>query len=906
MKRGGHQELAGRRLWSVPVFLRHHAIDPGELPLSILLLIEMQLRIAEIAGQTDGGSTGGFERAAELLQAVYDGRSPTAVQFLPSRVVMQDASGIPVLADLTDYGERLASELGPRHRLVLKVPAALIVDHSGEPWQTDTADCAERNLDEEYRRNAQRYAFLKTASRTFPDLTVFPPGNGIIHQVNFESLSLPVVERDAMLFPDSCFGTDSHTPMINALGTLGWGGGGVEALGALLGEPMIISLPEILAVRLTGQRQPGVTATDIALAICHTLRHEGMVGAIAEFVGDGVRDLSLQERATIANMSPEYGVLMSLFPIDEAVERFWRGRSADAAELALRYHRYQGFQATRALPGRYARIVDFDLRSVGRTISGPSLPHQAIALADFSGYPASPTADLPGSLPTGRNESPKRIDGDVVLAAITSCTNTANDEVLARAALFARRALARGLAPAPHVKTVFAPGSHACVERLERAGLLADLTAFGFGPSLYGCGPCVGNVGGLRPDVEADLAESPVDVVAVISGNRNFQGRIHARVRSNFLASPPTVLAFAVRGNVRWRPEAEPVAGDAQGRPVRLVELMPSDQEVADAVERMNAPDPARSRVIGQSGSPVQHRASFHDYAARKWQAFDAGGADAGCWPSGSTYFHRPPFLASQFAGSALTDIIDAAPLLVLGDHVTTDHISPVGAIPADSVAGEYLCSLGVAPAELGSYAGRRVNHHVMVRGTFANPRLKNLMLDAADGPFTLDVADDHPGSVYEIAMRYLDRGVPSVVFAGEAYGSGSARDWAAKGTRLLGVRAVIARSFERIHRSNLLALGVLPLVFDGSAVVVDVIRAARRVSVSGLSAAVPGGERPVISYDITGLRNRPLLCTIEGDQGTTSFPAYLDVRTTREVSWLAAGGLLFDLLGNQLRAAAT
>lgn len=895
MRQDGPQELAGRRLWSVPAFLQHHGIHPSELPLSILLLIEMQLRIAETTGPVEGGTVGGSKAAAELLQQVYDGQSAAAVRFLPSRVVMQDASGIPVLADLADYGERLAAELGPGHQLSLRVPAALIVDHSGEPWHTGTMDCAERNLDEDYRRNAQRYAFLKTASRAFPGLTVFPPGNGIIHQINLESLSLPVIERDGMLFPDSCFGTDSHTPMINALGTLGWGGGGVEALGALLGEPMIIPLPEVIAIRLTGRKRPGVTATDIALAICRALRHEGAVGAIAEFVGEGVQDLSLQERATIANMSPEYGVMMSLFPIDEAVQRFWQTRDPRAAELALRYHGYQGFQGVRSLPGRYSRVIEFKLQSVGRIISGPSLPQQAIALADFAGHPSTPAAELPRSVLPDQGMSPRLVDGDVVLAAITSCTNTANDEVLARAALFARRALALGLAPASHVKTVFAPGSYACVERLERAGLLADLEAFGFRPSLYGCGPCVGNVGGLLSDVEADLVDSPVDVAAVISGNRNFQGRIHSRVRSNFLVSPPLVLAFAIKGHTRWRPENEPVACDAHGRLVRLAELMPSDQEVAVAVDRMNAPDQLK-----------QGRSSFLDYAAGKWNAVDAGVASLWGWPADSTYFRRPPFLSPELAGSVLTEIVDAAPLLVLGDNVTTDHISPVGAIPAESVAGKHLRSLGVAPTELGSYAARRVNHDVMARGTFANPRLKNLMLDT-DGPFTRDVGGGAPEPVYEIAMRYARRGVPSVVFAGDAYGCGSARDWAAKGTRLLGVRAVIARSFERIHRSNLLALGVLPLVFDASEAAAAAIRAARRVSVSGLSLETSGsGGEPSAAYcSAAVLRRRPLVCTVSGDGGTVSFPVFLDVRTAREASWLAAGGLLFDLFRSHLGAAA-
>lgn len=871
-------DIAGRRYWSVPDFLRRHGLQCAEIPLSIALLIEMQLRTV----------VGGERAASELLLPSYGSDSAVQASFSPGRVVMQDASGIPVLADLVEFRRRVSIGLDAGDTLRLRIPAALIVDHAGEPWRTVDKDAAQRNLDEEYRRNGERFAFLKATMSDFPEITVFPPGSGIIHQVNLESLALPIVDCGGDLYPDSCFGTDSHTTMINALGTLGWGGGGVEALGALLGEPMVIPVPEVLAIELTGRRRPRVSATDIALELARILRGARVVGAIAEFVGDGIATLTLQERATIANMSPEYGVMMSLFPIDEVVERHWRSRNPVGAALAVDYFRQQQLWGARTLPGRYSRVIGVDLSTIRNVISGPSLPHQAIAIESFRGHAS--IGDLPAR--TSNAGVPLR-DGDVVLAAITSCTNTANVELLAQAAVVARNAVARGLYPAAHVKTVFAPGSHQSVERLRAAGYLEALAAFGFAPSLYGCGPCVGNVGGLLPDVEAELAASPLDVVAVISGNRNFQGRIHDQVRSNYLASPPLVVAFAIKGDARWSPETEPLSEGPDGAPVFLRDLLPSEAETAEIQSLLNL------QVDSAHG-----RSGLADYALTKWGELDPGRAGSGDWSTRSTFFTQPPFLAPDLAQDALVDIVGAAPLLVLGDNVTTDHISPVGAIGQSSVAAEYLRSVGVADGELGTYASRRVNHEVMVRGAFGSPRLRNLMLKGVDGPCALDVRNGDVRPVYEAARRYADAKMPIVVIAGSAYGSGSARDWAAKGTRLLGVRAVLARSFERIHRSNLAALGVLPITYEADADIEGVLADARRVDITGLDELAKALRSHEEANGHSGsaarfpLKTHPLIGVVHTGARRFSVPLALDVRTDRELAWLQAGGLLFSLLG--------
>lgn len=839
------------RLHSVPRLLKPFGIAPEELPLSVLLLLEIQLRSR--SGEMQAGS------APELVRERYGKGQRVMAEFMPARVIMQDASGVPVLADLADLEERVAATGAS---LPARPAADLVVDHSGEPWHVDGGDAAERNLDEEYRRNAERYSFLRWAEHLFKDIRIHPPGSGIIHQVNLETLSAPIQQMGDVCFPDSCFGTDSHTTMINALGTLGWGGGGVEAVGLLAGEALSFELPEIIGLELSGSPGSDIAATDIALTLAAFLRKAGVSGAILEAAGNGVEQLDIQARATLANMAPEYGAMMLLFPIDDQTLGYWSERDPHLASIAAAYYRAQRMWGARRLPGRYGRVLRFDLGKVTRSLAGPSLPHQTIAVRDFRGYP-----DQPGDrLAVRRDERQTLRDGDVVLAAITSCTNTANLDALAQAALTARKARLLGLRCAPHVKTVFAPGSQASVETLHQLGLLDDLIEMGFRPSLYGCGPCVGNVGGLPREALQQL-DGVRDVVAVISGNRNFSGRIHARVRSNFLASPALVVACAIRGTMRGSLQDEPIGIGGDGLPRFLHDVLPGQDEIRQLKARIL--DAGR----GRGRSPPQ---PFAQHAAARWAALPVPSGPWEVWKVDSLFFQRPPFAGETLAENVLVDIRAAVPLLVLGDSVTTDHISPVGAIGAGTAAGRYLEERGLAESEFGTFSGRRVNHHVMVRGTFGSPRLRNHLV-TGEGPFTRDVRTGEIGTVFEVAQMHQAAGIPSVVIAGSAYGSGSARDWAAKGTRLLGIRAVIARDFERIHRANLVALGVLPLVCEDVAFF-EALAQAIALDVVGLA-------------DVT-LRDRAVYANILRPMRTTG-RLHLDVRTEREVAYLSAGGLL-------------
>jgi len=731
-------------------------------PRTLLLFAENLLR--------HGGGSAGLD---SLLAG--DGE----LDFRPYRVLMQDYAGLPALLDIAALRAAAADAGRKPETIDLACPAALVVDHSIRTTHTGPG-AAERNGADEYADNAERFAFLRWAETAFRRLTVVPPGNGIVHQVNLERLAQVVVDDGAWILPDTLVGTDSHTPMINGLGVLGWGVGGIEATAAMLGLPIAMTAPVVTGVDLRGAPPSGMLATDIALRLAHLLRREGVVGQFLEFFGEGIAHLSVPDRATIANMTPEYGATASLFPVDERTLAYLRetGRPAEA-ERTQAYARRLGLWADPGdAPRAYRRVITCDLSTMDPAVAGPSLPHQLLALPD-----------VPASLPVPQPSTGLQ-DGDIVIAAITSCTNTANPAAMITAGLLARNALARGLRVSPHIKTSLSPGSRAVTAYLDRLGLLAPLQEIGFWLAGYGCMTCVGNSGELAPDVAVTIGDTRV--AAVLSGNRNFTGRIHPQVRASYLASPPLVVAFALAGTMRRDLTRDPIAQTPTGS-IHLADLWPTPAEVADHMRR--------------AGLGVARDEAFVRDPA--WTALPAGSASLFEWPAGSSYLTLPRLEADAPGDTVLAP---ACPLLVLGDNVTTDHISPVGRIAVDDPAGRYLQGLGVAPDAFNSYGARRGNADVMRRGTFANPSLDNAFAEGRRGAWTRHHPSGEILTVFDATERYAAERVPLVVVGGAAYGTGSARDWAAKGTRALGVRAVVAESFEQIHRTNLALVGVLPL----------------------------------------------------------------------------------------------
>jgi aconitate hydratase len=761
----GWFDLAGRR------FLGHRlAAVPGaeRLPVSLKILLENLLR------HEDGGTV-----TADQITALCDRRIGAALSFFPSRVFLHDTNGVPVLTDLAALRDAVAAAGHDPARVRPRVPAHLTVDHSIAAEFAGTPDALRRNIDLEYRRNAERFAFLRWGER-LEGMRVVPPGAGIMHQINLEVLATVVEFRDGRAYPDTCAGTDSHTTMVNALGVLAWGVGGIEAEVALLGQPVGMVVPPVVGVELVGRLAPTVTATDLVLTIVETLRAHGVVGKFVEFTGPAVATLPLAHRATIANMCPEFGATVALFAIDDATLDYLRltGRPPEHVAAVEAYARQQGLWHDPARQFDYDERLRVDLGTVTASLAGPRRPQDRLPLRAVR-----ENAEAAISALGGRSAD---ADGAVAIAAITSCTNTSNPHVMVAAGLLARNARNRGLSSRPWVKTSLSPGSRAVTEYLTRAGLSAPLDELGFQVVGYGCMTCIGNSGPLSPTT-ADAVGDGAIVAAVLSGNRNFDGRINNDVSLNYLASPPLVVAYALAGTVLRDLTAEPLGTDPDGTPVFLADLWPSDDEIDDVVTRC-----VTSAVFAGSAALDDER----------WTALPSPDGDLFDWPADSTYLRRPPFLDDVSpTAPPVTDLHGARALLVLGDSVTTDHISPAGRIPPTSSAGRYLTDLG--ETDLNTYASRRGNFEVMVRGGFANPRLRNL------------VGSDTP--VYEVARSYAAAGVPLLVIAGREYGTGSSRDWAAKATALLGVKAVLARSFERIHRSNLVQLGVLPLQFlDG------------------------------------------------------------------------------------------
>jgi len=846
--------------------------DVARLPFSLKILLENLLR-AE-----GNGSVGAAD--IEAL-ARWDARAePTAeIAFTPARVLLQDFTGVPVVVDLAAMRDAIGELGGDPAKINPLAPVELVIDHSVSVDVFGTADAFVRNAEREFERNAERYAFLRWGQGAFERFAVVPPDTGICHQVNLEYLArvVFVAEREGeppLAYPDTLVGTDSHTTMVNGLGVLGWGVGGIEAEAAMLGQPMSMLLPQVVGFRLDGELREGATATDLVLTVTEMLRAKGVVGRFVEFFGPGLVTLPLADRATIGNMSPEFGSTCAIFPIDAETLRYLRftGRAGEQVELVEAYAREQGlWHDEHSETPVYSDTLELDLGAVESSLAGPRRPQDRIplsaaqarfreALPSFAGEQAGGAAvAVAGEL----------AHGDVVIAAITSCTNTSNPSVMLAAGLLAKAAVERGLQRKPWVKTSLAPGSRVVTEYLDRAGLTEPLEALGFNLVGYGCTTCIGNSGPLPDEVSQAIGERDLAVAAVLSGNRNFEARIQSEVKMNYLASPPLVVAYAIAGTIDIDLTAEPLGEDRDGQPVYLRDLWPSSRAVADA-------------VAGAVQSDMFRRSYAEVFDGdERWLSLEVPGGDRYAWGE-STYVRRPPFFDAMTVEPAPPrDIAAARALALLGDSVTTDHISPAGSIRRDSPAGRYLQEHGVEPAQFNSYGARRGNHEVMMRGTFANVRLRNLLGGAGlpEGGFTRHLPDGEVMAIYDAAMRYAQEGVPLVVIGGKEYGSGSSRDWAAKGTSLLGVRAVIAESFERIHRSNLVGMGVLPLQFaPGESAASLGLSGAETYEIGGFAAPLAAGEHP-----------RELTVSADG----SSFRVRLRLDTPMEVEYYRHGGIL-------------
>ncbi len=843
------------------------------LPFTLKVVLESVLR-QHAQGR---GSADDIHAVAQWLEARSSQRE---IGFRPARVLMVDSSGVPLMGDMAAMRDAMVRLGGDPRRINPELPVDFVIDHSVMADYTGTPDALERNMRLEFERNGERYAFLRWAAQAFDNLRFIPPGAGICHQINLEYLARVVwtEARDGrtLAYPDSVLGMDSHTPMIGSLGIAGWGVGGLEGGTAALGEAVSMLIPEVVGVRLTGAPGTGVTATDVVLTITQTLRKHRLIGTFVEYFGPGVDALSLQDRSTISNMTPEFGATMGYFPIDAETLRFLRltGRTDEHVELVEAYSRAQGLwrDATTPVPA-YSRVIEIDLADAEPAIAGPRRPHERVPLAQ------APQAFRAAYPQTPRPQPAQVRDGDVIIAAITSCTNTSNPSVMVGAGLLARNAAARGLKPPPSVKASLSPGSRVVTDYLQRSGLLEPLEALGFSIAGYGCMTCMGNSGAIAESVAAAVEENDCAAVAVLSGNRNFEGRIHPHARANFLASPPLVVAYALAGSVLKDLTREPLGTDREGAPVYLRDVWPDPDEIRRIVDGTLAPGLFRARY-----------ADVED-GTSAWRGIEAARGTNFEWNSASTFIRRPPFFDDMAAKPLPAgDIRGARVLAIFGDMLTTDHISPIGAISPGTPAAGYLESLGIARKDFVNYGSRRLNHDVMTRGTFANIRIRNEMTPDLEGGYTTHIPSGERMTIFEAAERYRLAGTPLVVVAGSEYGAGSSRDWAAKGARLLGVRAVLAESFERIHRSNLVGMGVLPLQFtDG---------------VDRRTLRLDGSE----SFDITGLEGAlaprmRLECSIrrvDRAQETLALVCRLD--TTEEVEYFRHGGLLHYALRQRLK----
>ncbi len=846
----------------------------ANLPFSLKVLLENLLR-------TEDGANITADHIKALAQWDPSVEPDTEIQFTPARVVMQDFTGVPCVVDLATMREAIVELGGDPAKVNPLAPAELVIDHSVIADVFGTKDSFEQNTDIEYERNRERYRFLRWGQGAFDEFKVVPPGTGIVHQVNIEYLARVIMTRKVngvlRAYPDTVVGTDSHTTMVNGLGVLGWGVGGIEAEAALLGQPVSMLIPRVVGFKLSGALPVGTTATDMALTITEMLRKHGVVGKFVEFYGPGVVAVPMANRTTIGNMSPEYGSTCAIFPIDDETLRYLRltGRSEDQVALVEQYAKAQGMWHDPSVSPRYSEHIELDLSTVVPSISGPKRPQDRISL---SASKSSFEKVLPTYYTdkTGKEAYPVNVgskattikNGDVVIASITSCTNTSNPSVMIGAALLAKKAVERGLTSKPWVKTTLAPGSKVVTDYYDRADLTKYMEALGFNLVGYGCVTCIGNSGPLPIEISKSVNEHDLAVTAVLSGNRNFEGRISPDVKMNYLASPPLVVAYALAGTMNHDFEKDSLGTDKDGKEVLLAEIWPTAKEIQDVID-----------------SSISSEMFKKDYATvfdgdHRWKLLDTPTGKTFEWDAQSTYVRKPPYFDGMPSQpKPVTDIANARVLAILGDSVTTDHISPAGNIKADSPAGKYLEAHGVARADFNSYGSRRGNHEVMIRGTFANIRLKNMLLDGVEGGFTRNFLDNGAQStIYDASVAYQAAGVPLVILAGKEYGSGSSRDWAAKGTALLGVRAVIAESFERIHRSNLIGMGVLPLQFkDGE---------------NAQSLGLKGDETFAIS-GITELNGGGIPKEVTVTAGDTTFTAKVRIDTPGEGDYYRHGGIM-------------
>ena len=850
--------------------------DISRLPFTLKVLLENLLR-------NEDGRSVKEEHVKALHGWLKDKKSTTEIAYRPARVLMQDFTGVPAVVDLAAMREAMVSLGGDAEKINPLVPVDLVIDHSVMVEEFGTESAFQANVEREFERNGERYEFLKWGQGAFKNFRVVPPGTGICHQVNLEYLAQTVwVGEDdqnpgrQVAYPDTLVGTDSHTTMVNGLAVLGWGVGGIEAEAAMLGQPVSMVIPEVVGFKLTGEMKEGTTATDLVLVVVQMLRELGVVGKFVEFYGPGLDHLSLADQATIANMAPEYGATCGFFPIDEETLNYLRftGRDEHRVKLVEAYAKAQGMWRDASTPDpEFTVTLELDLGDVEPSISGPKRPQDRILLSDASQAFETLVPDHK-SVPVAGADY-ELSNGDVVIAAITSCTNTSNPSVMVAAGLVAKKAHALGLSVKPWVKTSLAPGSQVVTDYLEKAGLQDDLNALGFNTVGYGCTTCIGNSGPLPGPIGDAVDAGDLNVTSVLSGNRNFEGRISPHVKSNYLASPPLVVAYALAGSMRTDLYNEPLGQDKDGNDVYLKDVWPSNEEVAQTVRECLTSQMFTQRYADVFKGP------------KEWQAI--GGSASGQtydWRDSSTYVQNPPFFEGmEAAPGATSDIKGAYALAILGDSVTTDHISPAGAIKKDSPAGAYLTDHQVRPVDFNSYGSRRGNDQVMTRGTFANIRIKNEMLDGVEGGYTKHVPSGEEMSIYDASMKYQADGTPLVVIGGKEYGTGSSRDWAAKGTRLLGVKAVVAESFERIHRSNLVGMGVMPLQFKGADNRTTLkLTGDEKFDIAGIDGDITPGQdvQMIIHYADGSSKDVTLLCRID---------------TLDEVDYYRNGGILHYVL---------
>jgi aconitate hydratase len=839
----------GPAYFRLEALARRGAGDVSRLPMTVKILLENLLRHAGDRFVSD-------EDVVAL--AGWDGRPPEHDReraFVPARVLLQDFTGVPAVVDLAAMRSAVQRSGGDPSRIDPLVPVDLVVDHSVQVDAFGSASAYGRNIEREYERNHERYALLRWAQQAFHGFRVVPPGMGIVHQVNLEYLAGTVTVRELdgvrTAFPDTVVGTDSHTTMVNGVGVLGWGVGGIEAEACMLGQPLFLLTPVVVGVRFHNALPAGTTATDLVLTLTEMLRRHGVVNKFVEFCGSGLSSMSVPDRATISNMSPEFGATASLFPVDDQTLRYLRetGRDPARVDLVERYCKEQGlFRTDQSETPAFTELLDFDLATVEPSVAGPRRPQDRVSLGQVrQSFEAVHGAVADGGSAVAGSESavPARAlgKGSVVIAAITSCTNTSNPSVMVAAGLLASRAVERGLRPPSYVKTSLAPGSRVVTDYLERSGLLAPLAGLGFDLVGYGCTTCIGNSGPLPAEVAAEVESRELAVCAVLSGNRNFEGRIHPQVRASYLASPPLVVAFALAGTVDIDLTREPIGTGADGRPVFLSEIWPSSEEITAAV----------ARGLGRDLFAREYSRIFE--GDENWRELPSPSGAMFDWDPDSTYVREPGFFtAMDAAPRAPADVVDARVLAHLGDSITTDHISPAGSIAPTSPAATYLREHGVELRDFNTYGARRGNHEVMVRGTFANIRLRNRLAGGREGGFTTHLGSGEVMSIYDAAVRYAAEGTPLIVLAGKEYGSGSSRDWAAKGPALQGVRAVIAQSFERIHRSNLVGMGILPLQFrDGESAESLGLDGTESFTIRGIAGVSPGGTLSVVARRESG-----------------------------------------------------